>query len=114
MLCLSCSCSLWTDCLCVLCSQIPTLGGDTRTTLLIRNIPRNFTQQMLKEDLDATHSGTYDFLFLSFDSRRNRNVGYAFVNFSDVGFVITFAEKFGWYVLSHRLFSLSPFAPSKN
>ncbi|KAI9484570.1 RNA recognition motif 2-domain-containing protein [Zychaea mexicana] len=60
---------------------------------MINNIPRKYTQQMLKEEIDATNKGTYDFLFLSFDSRRNRNVGYAFVNFINVGSVITFAKN---------------------
>ncbi|KAI9489332.1 hypothetical protein BDB00DRAFT_843945 [Zychaea mexicana] len=38
---------------------------------------------MLKEEFDATNKGTYDFLYLRFDLRRQRIVGYAFVNFTD-------------------------------
>ncbi|KAI9470449.1 RNA recognition motif 2 [Zychaea mexicana] len=49
---------------------------------------------MLKEEIDATNKGTYDFLYLRFNVERRRNFGYAFINFSDVGFVVTFAEKF--------------------
>lgn len=37
-------------------------GLDTRTTLMLRNIPNKVDQQMLKEYLDVTNKNTYDFL----------------------------------------------------
>lgn len=37
-------------------------GLDTRTTLMLRNIPNKVDQQMLKEYLDVTNKFTYDFL----------------------------------------------------
>ena len=38
------------------------LGLDTRTTLMLRNIPNKVDQQMLKEYIDVTNENTYDFL----------------------------------------------------
>lgn len=37
-------------------------GLDTRTTLMLRNIPNKVDQQMLKEYVDVTNKSTYDFL----------------------------------------------------
>lgn len=37
-------------------------GLDTRTTLMLRNIPNKVDQQMLKEYMDVTSENTYDFL----------------------------------------------------
>lgn len=44
-------------------------GQDTRTTLMIRNIPNKFTQKMLQDWVDETSKGTYDFLYLRMDFR---------------------------------------------
>ncbi|KAI7884688.1 hypothetical protein K492DRAFT_204584 [Lichtheimia hyalospora FSU 10163] len=68
-------------------------GSDTRTTFMIRNIPNKYTQQMLKESIDATHHGTYDFLYLRIDFQNKCNVGYAFINFINVKSVISFAQE---------------------
>lgn len=38
------------------------LGLDTRTTLMLRNIPNKVDQQMLKDYVDVTNKNTYDFL----------------------------------------------------
>lgn len=37
-------------------------GLDTRTTLMLRNIPNKVDQKMLKEYIDVTNESTYDFL----------------------------------------------------
>jgi hypothetical protein len=37
-------------------------GLDTRSTLMIRNIPNRVSQQDLKEYIDVTNKNTYDFL----------------------------------------------------
>jgi len=52
-----------------------------RTTLMMRNLPNNYTRDMLLEMLDAGgFSGLYDFVYLPCDFGRNANLGYAFVN----------------------------------
>ncbi|KAJ6824924.1 protein MEI2-like 2 isoform X1 [Iris pallida] len=42
-------------------------GEDTRTTLMIKNIPNKYTSKMLLASIDETHMGTYDFLYLPID-----------------------------------------------
>lgn len=55
------------------------------TTMMIRNLPHNFSQSRLLEELDkGGYAGTYDFAYLpmSFDAKQNCACkGYAFVNF---------------------------------
>ena len=58
-------------------------GNDKRTTVMIKNVPNKYSQQMLKEYLDETNANTYDFLYLRMDFTNKCNVGYAFVNFTD-------------------------------
>ncbi|KAG8637397.1 hypothetical protein MANES_15G117100v8 [Manihot esculenta] len=42
-------------------------GEDTRTTLMIKNIPNKYTSKMLLAAIDESHRGTYDFLYLPID-----------------------------------------------
>ncbi|KAG9149947.1 hypothetical protein Leryth_010021 [Lithospermum erythrorhizon] len=49
-------------------------GGDTRTTLMIKNIPNKYTSNMLLASIDETHKGTYDFLYLPIDFKNKCNV----------------------------------------
>ncbi|ORZ14771.1 RNA recognition motif 2-domain-containing protein [Absidia repens] len=65
---------------------------DRRTTFMIKNIPNKYDQAMLMEWVDATHKGTYDFLYLRIDFKNKCNVGYAFINFIDPESVIYFAQ----------------------
>lgn len=55
---------------------------DTRTTLMIRNIPRKYTQQQLLVDLTAAYdfSGGANFFYLPTDLGTCRNLGYCFLN----------------------------------
>ncbi|GER24566.1 MEI2-like protein 5 [Striga asiatica] len=42
-------------------------GEDTRTTLMIKNIPNKYSSKMLLAAIDEHHRGTYDFLYLPID-----------------------------------------------
>lgn len=56
--------------------------ADTRTTMMLRNIPNKYTQPMLLKSLDENgFSCRYDFFYLPIDFRNRCNVGYAFINF---------------------------------
>jgi len=67
---------------------------DTRTTLMIKNIPNKYSQKMLLTTVDETHKGTYDFFYLPIDFKNKCNVGYAFINFLDPQSIIAFYEEF--------------------
>jgi hypothetical protein len=56
---------------------------DARTTLMIRNIPRKYTQRQLLTDLIAVHdfSREVNFFYLPTDLGTCRNLGYCFLNF---------------------------------
>mmetsp|Transcript_7945 Transcript_7945/g.28991 ORF Transcript_7945/g.28991 Transcript_7945/m.28991 type:complete len:472 (+) Transcript_7945:73-1488(+) len=57
------------------------------TTLMLRNIPSMYTQDMLLEEIvDCMGSSDFfDFFYLPWDLQNDCNVGYAFVNFRDCG-----------------------------
>ncbi|EEB05147.2 RNA-binding protein [Schizosaccharomyces japonicus yFS275] len=67
-------------------------GLDTRTTIMIKNIPNKFTQQMLRDYIDVTNRNTYDFLYLRIDFVNKCNVGYAFINFIEPKSIVTFGK----------------------
>ncbi|KAK2761399.1 hypothetical protein FQN54_001921 [Arachnomyces sp. PD_36] len=66
-------------------------GLDVRTTIMLRNIPNKIDQAMLKDIVDETSHGKYDFMYLRIDFANNCNVGYAFINFEDPIDIIDFA-----------------------
>ena len=68
-------------------------GKDTRTTVMIRNIPIKYTEDILIEALDE-FKGKYDCLYMPFDYEKKGNKGYAFINFVDPLHILYFHEKF--------------------
>jgi len=51
------------------------------TTVMMRNVPNNYTREMLLAMLDDEgFSSHYDFIYLPMDFGRRANLGYAFVN----------------------------------
>ncbi|WJX29326.1 Protein MEI2-like 4 [Trifolium repens] len=67
---------------------------NTRTTLMIKNIPNKYTSKMLLAAIDEYHKGTYDFLYLPIDFKNKCNVGYAFINMLLPSHIIPFFETF--------------------
>ncbi|XP_020261205.1 protein MEI2-like 4 isoform X2 [Asparagus officinalis] len=69
-------------------------GEDSRTTLMIKNIPNKYTSKMLLATIDEQHKGTYDFIYLPIDFKNKCNVGYAFINMTDPHHIIPFYQVF--------------------
>lgn len=68
-------------------------GKDTRTTVMIRNIPIKYTDDILIEALEE-FKGKYDCLYMPYDYEKNGNKGYAFINFVNPLHILYFHEKF--------------------
>jgi len=69
-------------------------GNESRTTLMIKNIPNKYGQKMLLAAVDKNHKGTYDFFYLPIDFKNKCNVGYAFINFINVRSIVSFYHEF--------------------
>ena len=68
-------------------------GADKRTTLMIKNIPNKYTQEMLLEALSG-FVGSFDFVYLPIDFGNRCNVGYAFINFINSATILDFHAAF--------------------
>lgn len=60
----------------------------------VRNIPNKYNQQMLLDEVNAHHEGTYDFFYLPIDFKNRCNVGYCFINFLEPHFIAPFVRTF--------------------
>jgi len=67
-------------------------GLDTRTTVMIKNIPNKMTDRHLINFINAVCPRKIDFLYLRMDFMTGWNVGYAFVNFIQVKDLLHFAR----------------------
>jgi len=62
-------------------SADPPMDDSQKTTIMLRNLPNDYTRQMLLDMLDgAGFCGKYDFVYLPIDFNRGAGLGYAFVN----------------------------------
>ncbi|RDB25017.1 hypothetical protein Hypma_007836 [Hypsizygus marmoreus] len=68
-------------------------GVDTRTTVMIKNIPNKMNDRDLTEYIGKVCPRRIDFLYLRMDFQNGCNVGYAFVNFITVQDLLHFARK---------------------
>jgi hypothetical protein len=64
---------------------------DTFTTLVVRNIPARYSQDMLL--LEFQPDGAFDLFFLPYSFRDGRTMGYAFLNFRNHRQAITFQQR---------------------
>ncbi|RDX50115.1 hypothetical protein OH76DRAFT_1349761 [Lentinus brumalis] len=67
-------------------------GMDTRTTVMIKNIPNKMSDKDLKSFIDRVCPRRIDFMYLRMDFQNGCNVGYAFVNFITVQDLLHFAR----------------------
>mmetsp|Transcript_23213 Transcript_23213/g.41076 ORF Transcript_23213/g.41076 Transcript_23213/m.41076 type:complete len:299 (+) Transcript_23213:59-955(+) len=83
-----------------------------RTTVMLRNVPNNYTRDMLLTLLNEQgFSSRYDFVYLPIDFRRRANLGYAFVNLTDEASVdalwSTFDGFSGWALPTAKVCQVS-------
>ncbi|KAI0829622.1 RNA recognition motif 2-domain-containing protein [Trametes gibbosa] len=67
-------------------------GVDTRTTVMIKNIPNKMSDQDLLNFINRVCPRRIDFMYLRMDFQNGCNVGYAFVNFITVQDLLHFAK----------------------
>ncbi|KAF8638043.1 hypothetical protein AX16_010675 [Volvariella volvacea WC 439] len=67
-------------------------GQDTRTTVMIKNIPNKMSDKDLITFINKVTPRRIDFIYLRMDFQNGCNVGYAFVNFIQVQDLLTFAK----------------------
>lgn len=67
-------------------------GEETRTTVMIKNIPNKMTDRNLIDFINEVCPRAIDFLYLRMDFTNGCNVGYAFVNFIHVEDLLRFAK----------------------
>jgi hypothetical protein len=67
-------------------------GGDTRTTVMIKNIPNKMTSDGLMAFINEVEPNAVDFCYLRMDFHNGCNVGYAFVNFIEIASLQRFAK----------------------
>eukprot|EP00931_Biecheleriopsis_adriatica_P008164 TRINITY_DN10938_c0_g1_i1.p1 TRINITY_DN10938_c0_g1~~TRINITY_DN10938_c0_g1_i1.p1 ORF type:complete len:309 (-),score=63.15 TRINITY_DN10938_c0_g1_i1:238-1164(-) len=69
--------------------------SEGRTTVMLRNVPADYSRAMLMELLDVEgFTGTYDFLYLPIQFASNKGFGYAFINFVDSAVTVSFWAHF--------------------
>ncbi|KAG8863573.1 hypothetical protein FRB96_008313 [Tulasnella sp. 330] len=68
-------------------------GLDTRTTVMIKNVPSRMTHEDMYRFVNKTCDREFDFLYLRMDFVTGNNVGYAFVNFIEVGSLLKFLRE---------------------
>jgi hypothetical protein len=86
--------------------------GRKRTTVMLRNMPNNYSRTMLLELLDTEgFAGQYDFLYLPMDFQSRASLGYAFINFTSSDAAESFWRVFdgysNWAIPSRKMSGVS-------
>lgn len=77
---------------------MPDALGEPRTTVMLRNMPNNYTRALLLELLDSEgFLGQYDFLYLPVDFQTRACLGYAFINLVNATAAMRFWRTFDGY-----------------
>lgn len=82
-------------------------GAEGRTTVMLRNLPREYSRDMLMDMLNTEgFAAKYDFVYMPIDFVRKASLGYAFVNLISVDVVAEFWRVFDgfkdWAVESQK------------
>lgn len=89
--------------------------GDALTTVMLRNVPNDYTRTMLLELLDKDYLGQYNFVYLPIDFKSGSSLGYAFVNFASSEqarrFKVELQGFADWAVASSKVCSVSWSSP---
>jgi hypothetical protein len=86
----------------------PDLGDIGKTSVMMRNLPNDYTRNMVLELLNSTgYKEKFDFIYLPIDFQRKAGLGYAFINFVDSAAATEFQKEYtgfrGWSVTSDKI-----------
>jgi len=87
-------------------------SGEARTTVMLRNMPNNYSRKMLVELMDSEgFAGQYDFVYLPIDFETKACLGYAFINMVDSASAMRFWQVFDgfcrWSIPSRKVSGVS-------
>jgi len=82
----------------------PVPWGPEITTVMIRRVPRPYTQRMLLQELTMRgFDGLFNFLYLPFEVKQGVNVGYGFINFVEPKYAQAFKKEFDGIYLDKQM-----------
>jgi hypothetical protein len=89
-------------------TEKPELSDIGKTTVMMRNLPNDYTRNMVLELLNnAGYKEKFDFIYLPIDFQRKAGLGYAFINFVDSEAATEFQKEYtgfrGWSVTSDKI-----------
>jgi len=78
------------------------MSWDGTLTVMVRQVPRSYTQQLLIDELNSRgFEDMFDFIYLPNDHKRGVNVGYGFINFISAKHAVAFRDAFDGRSLRH-------------
>merc|ERR1712072_816951 len=91
---------------------MPNEKDETRTTVMLRNLPREYNRTSLLQMLDSNgFKGKYNFVYMPIDFVRQASLGYAFINLATPNDVVSFWKAFdgfdSWVVQSPKVCRVS-------
>lgn len=74
-----------------------------QTTLMIRNIPIKFTQQIMMDLINEKYKDQYDYFYLPKDLKTQCGVGFAFINFIHPLYILDFFLEYNCIKWSEKI-----------